>query len=337
MSTLVRFHALGEPGVLRIENVPTPRPAADEVLIRVQAIGLNQADVLWRTGRYIEEPQLPSGLGNEAAGEIEAVGSAVKGLHVGDRVACLPGAHQGRYPTYGDRIIFPASHVVRYPQALSPEEAAATYMAFLTGYFPIFEMARLQPGDSVLVTGASSGTGLAALQMAARSGLRAIATTRSSAKREALLAAGASDVVVLAEGDPLAQVRRLTDGHGVSLVYDGVGGPWLTEWGEAVTRHGWYVLYGLSGGAEFRYPVVAQFRRSWRFHLYVVLEFTGSASMGLPRNDAALQRALQYLDTGLSDGSLRVKIDRCFSLKDVVNAHRYLERGQHVGKVVMTI
>lgn len=337
MSTLVRFHALGEPDVLRLETVPTPEPAANEVRLRVQAIGLNQADVLWRTGHYIEDPQLPSGLGNEAAGVVEAVGSAVRGLSVGDRVACLPGAHQGRYPTYGDRIVFPESHLVRYPERLSPEAAAAAYMTFLTGYFPIFEMARLQPGDSMLVTGASSGTGLAALQMAARSGLRAIATTRGRAKRDALLAAGASHVVVLDEGEPLAEVRRLTGGRGVSLVYDGVGGPSLTEWGEIVARHGWYVLYGLSGGADLRYPVVAQFRRGWRFHLYLVLEFTGSTSMGLSRNEAALQRGLRYLHDGLSDGSLRAHIDRLFALRDVVEAHRYLARGQHVGKVVMTV
>lgn len=337
MSTLVRFYALGEPDVLRLEDVPTPHPAADEVRLRVQAIGLNQADVLWRTGHYIEDPQLPSGLGNEAAGVVEAVGPSVTGLSVGDRVACLPGAHQGRYPTYGDRIVFPASHLVRYPERLSPEEAAAAYMAFLTGYFPIFEMARLQPGDSLLVTGASSGTGLAALQMAACSGLRAIATTRSRAKRDALLAAGASHVVVLDEGEPLAEVRRLTDGRGVSLVYDGVGGPWVTQWGDVVARHGWYVLYGLSGGAEFRYPVVAQFRRGWHFHLYVVLGFTGSASLRLPRDEAALRRGLRYLHDGLSEGSLRVHIDRLFALREVVDAHRYLARGQHVGKVVMTV
>lgn len=337
MTILVRFNELGEPGVLRLEEVPTPQPAADEVRLRVQAIGLNQADMLWRTGNYIEDPQLPSGLGNEAAGVVEEVGSAVTGLSVGDRVACLPGAHQGRYPTYGDHIIFPASHLVRYPERLSPEEAAAAYMAFLTGYFPIFEMARLQPGDSLLVAGASSGTGLAALQMAARSGLRAIATTRSRAKRDALLATGASDVVVLDEGEPLSEVRRLTDGRGVSLVYDGVGGPWLTGWGEVVARHGWYVLYGLSGGTELRYPALAQLRRGWRFHLYMVLEFTGSPSMGLPRNDEALRRGLRYLNDGLSDGGLRVHIDRLFALREVVDAHHYLARGQHVGKVVMTV
>jgi NADPH:quinone reductase-like Zn-dependent oxidoreductase len=162
-------------------------------------------------------------------------------------------------------------------------------------------------------------------------------TTRSRAKRDALLSAGAPHVVVLDEGDPLAGVRRLTDGRGVSLVYDGVGGPWLTAWGEIVARHGWYVLYGLSGGAELRYPAVAQFRLSWRFHLYVVLEFTGSASMGLQRDEDALQRGLRYLHDGLSEGSLRVLVDRVFDLREAVDAHRYLARGQHIGKVVMTV
>lgn len=337
MSTLVRFHELGNPTVLRIEQRPTPAPGPDEVLIRVQAIGLNWADVLWRTGRYIEDPQTPSGLGNEAAGVIEATGVDVSGLSIGDRVAALPGAGQGKYPTYGDFIVLPSSHVVRYPETISPEEAAAAYMAYLTGYFPMFEMARLQPGETVLVTGASSGTGLAALQMAARSGLVAIATTRSPAKQAALLSAGARHVIDLNGSDPVEEVMKLTCGAGVQLVYDGVGGCWFPAFGRVVARHGWYVLYGLSGGIDLQYPAIEQFRKSWHFQLYKVLDYTGSPSLGLSRNSLALSRALAYVNSGLHDGTLRVQIDRRFRLEEVVDAHRYLERGEHIGKIVLTV
>jgi NADPH:quinone reductase-like Zn-dependent oxidoreductase len=334
---MVRFHEFGGAGVLRLEQVTTPEPGAGEVRIAVQAVGLNWADALWRRNAYIEDATLPAGLGNEAAGVIDAVGAGVGGLAVGDRVAVLPGASQGRYPTYGESILFPATHVVRYPQNLLPEQAAGAYMAYLTGYFPIFEMAHLQPGQTLLVTGASSGTGIAALQMARAAGIAAIATTRTAAKRQALLDAGAAHVVVTQDEDVAGRVLALTQGRGVDLVYDGVGGAQLERLGDVVAQRGWYVLYGLSGGAEFRYPALAQFRKSWRFHVYTVLEFIGSPTMGLPRNEAALGRALGFVNEGLASGALRVRIDRSFALDEVVQAHQYLERAGHIGKVVLTI
>ncbi|MET3496662.1 zinc-dependent alcohol dehydrogenase family protein [Variovorax boronicumulans] len=337
MGKTVRFHAFGGADVLKVEQAATPAPGPGEVRIAVQAIGLNRADALWRQKLYIEDATLPAGLGNEAAGVVEAVGAGVAGLSTGDRVAVLPGAGQGRYPTYGERILFPATHVVRHPGNLSAEEAASAYMAFLTGYFPMFEMARLQRGQAMLVTGASSGTGIAALQMARSAGVLAIAATRTAAKRQALLDAGAAQVIVTDDEDAVERVMSLTDGRGVELVYDGVGGAQVERLGDVVALRGWYVLYGLSGGPEFRYPAIAQFRKSWHFHVYKVLEFTGAPTMGLPRDEAALGRALDFVHAGLADGTLRVRIDRRFALDEVVQAHQYLERAGHIGKVVLTV
>ncbi|MDR6890609.1 MULTISPECIES: zinc-dependent alcohol dehydrogenase family protein [Variovorax] len=337
MSKMVRFHEFGGAEVLKLEQVATPQPGAGEVRIAVQAIGLNWADALWRQNSYIEDATLPASLGNEAAGVVDAVGAGVGGFSIGDRVAVLPGANQGRYPTYGESILFPATHVVRYPERLSPEQAAGAYMAYLTGYFPMFEMARLQRGQTMLITGASSGTGIAALQMARAAGIVAIATTRTAAKRQALFDAGAAHVVVTQDEDVARRVLALTDGRGVDLVYDGVGGAQLERLGDAVAQRGWYVLYGLSGGAELRYPALAQFRKSWRFHVYTVLEFIGSPTMGLPRDEGAFGRALCFVDEGLASGALQMRIDRSFALDDVVQAHQYLERAGHVGKVVLTV
>ncbi|MCR8956578.1 zinc-binding dehydrogenase [Variovorax sp. S2] len=210
-------------------------------------------------------------------------------------------------------------------------------MAYLTGYFPMFEMARLQRGQTMLVTGASSGTGIAALQMARAAGIIAIATTRTAAKRQALFDAGAAHVVVTQDEDVVERVLALTDGRGVDLVYDGVGGAQLERLGGVVAQRGWYVLYGLSGGAELRYPVLAQFRKSWRFHVYTVLEFIGSPTMGLPRDEDAFGRGLRFVNEGLASGALQMRIDRSFALDDVVKAHQYLERAGHVGKIVLTV
>ncbi|MDQ0035628.1 NADPH:quinone reductase-like Zn-dependent oxidoreductase [Variovorax boronicumulans] len=337
MSRMVRFHVFGGAEVLKIEEAGTPAPGPGEVRVAVQAIGLNRADALWRENLYIEDATLPAGLGNEAAGVVEAVGEGVEGLKVGDKVAVLPGAGQGRYPTYGENIVLPAAHVVRYPGNLSAAQAAGAYMAYLTGYFPMFEMAQLKRGQVMLVTGASSGTGIAALQMARAAGIVAIAVTRTAAKRDALREAGAAHVVVTDDEDVVERVMKLTEGRGVDLVYDGVGGAQVERLGDVVAHRGWYVLYGLSGGAEFKYPVIAQFRKSWRFHVYKVLEHTGAATMGLPRDEGALGRALAFIDAGLGDGKLQVRIDREFSFDDVVQAHQYLERAGHIGKVVLTV
>lgn len=195
--------------------------------------------------------------------------------------------------------------------------------------------ARLECGQTLLVTGASSGTGIAALQMAGEAGIISIAVTRSAAKRQALIQAGATHVIVTEEQDLIERVMALTGRAGVDLLYDGVGGSQVERLGETVAQGGWYVLYGLSGGVDLRYPVTAQFRRSWRFHVYKVLEFTGSVTMGLARDGEALRRALSFINAGLTSGTLQVRIDRTFAFDDVVQDHHYFERGGHIGKIVL--
>jgi len=337
VAKVIRFHEFGGADVLRVEQVAVPEPGAGEVRIAVQAIGVNRADALWRMNSYIEDATLPSGLGNEAVGIVERAGPGVVDFAPGERVAVLPGAGQARYPTYGDTILAPVTHLVRPPPEMSASEAAAAYMAYLTGYFPLFEMARLARGDALVVTGASSGTGIAALQMARVAGLDAIALTRTASKRQALLDAGATHVVDTETQDVASCILDLTGGRGVPLVYDGVGGSLVERLGDVVARHGWYVLYGLSGGVEFTYPVAAQFRRSWRFHVYKVLEFTGAPSLGLPRDQPAMLRALDFLHRHFASGQLRVLLDRAFSLDDAAQAHRYVEQGMHIGKVVLKV
>jgi len=144
-------------------------------------------------------------------------------------------------------------------------------------------------------------------------------------------------VVVTQDEDVVERVLALTDGRGVDLVYDGVGGAQLERLGGVVAQRGWYVLYGLSGGAELRYPALAQFRKSWRFHVYTVLEFIGSPTMGLPRDQDAFGRGLGFVNEGLASGTLQMRIDRSFALDDVVQAHQYLERAGHIGKIVLTV
>lgn len=172
MARVVRFHQHGGPEVLRIEHVDVPSPAQGEVRIRVRALGLNRAEALLRAGSYIETPTLPSGLGLEAAGVVESVGTGVEGLAPGDAVSVVPPVSMVRWPAYGELVTFPAALVVRHPPSLSWEAAAALWMPYLTAYGALIDIARLGKGDYVVVTAASSSVGLAAIQIANLAGSR---------------------------------------------------------------------------------------------------------------------------------------------------------------------
>ena len=184
MSRSVRFHEFGGPEVLKIEDVVVPDPGPKEVRLRIKAIGLNRSEVLTRSGRAATKATLPAQLGLEAAGAIEALGSDVDGLAVGDRVAVIPGEAGRGY--YGEVALAPARTLVKVPHNQSWQDAAATWMAFATAWTGLIDIARLSAGRIVLITAASSSTGLAAIQIARKVGATPIALTRTSAKAAAL-------------------------------------------------------------------------------------------------------------------------------------------------------
>jgi NADPH:quinone reductase-like Zn-dependent oxidoreductase len=225
MVRVVRFHQHGGPEVLRIENIDVPPPAPGEVQIRVRALGLNRAEVLLRSGSYIETPTLPSGLGLEAAGVVEAVGAGVDSFVPGDAVSVVPPLSMIRWPAYGELASFPAELVVEHPRSLSFEAAAAVWMPTVTAYGALIEIATLRREDFVVITAASSSVGLAAIQIANQIGATAIAVTRTSRKRRALLGFGAAHVIASAEENLEARLKEIAGPAGVRVVFDAVGGP----------------------------------------------------------------------------------------------------------------
>ncbi|WP_241303792.1 zinc-dependent alcohol dehydrogenase family protein, partial [Burkholderia stabilis] len=201
MSRIVRFHRIGGPDVLQIDNVDVPAPGPDEIRLRVKAIGLNRAEVMYRSGAYTFTPRLPASLGYEASGVVAAVGSNVTGFAEGDAVSVVPAFSFADYGMYGDVVNVPAHAVVKHPDSLSFEEAAATWMMFVTAYGALIELGGLQRGDAVLIGAASSSVGQAAIQIANHVGAVPIALTRGEAKRQALLDAGAAHVIVGSPAD----------------------------------------------------------------------------------------------------------------------------------------
>ena len=223
MSRIVRIHEYGDASVLRIEDVAVPAPAADEVQIAVKAIGINRAEVMFRNHAYLQEAEFPSRLGYEAAGTVVTVGADVTGFAEGEAVSVIPPLDIARWGTYGEVANVPARLVVKHPAALSFEEAAAVWMQYVTAWGALVEQAKLGEGDFVIVTAASSSVGLAAFQIARMVGATVIATTRTGAKRQALIDAGAHHVVATEEEDLVARVMEITDGQGARVVLDPVG------------------------------------------------------------------------------------------------------------------
>ena len=329
MTRVVRFHRHGGPDVLRIEDVDLPGPGPGEVQIRVKALGLNRAEALMRAGRYIQTPRLPSGLGLEAAGLVERLGEGVAGFSPGDAVSVVPPVSMERWPAYGALASFPAELVVAHPAALGWEAAAATWMAYVTAYGALIDIARLGRGDVVVVTAASSSVGLAALQIAAHVGATAVAVTRTSAKRAALLAAGAPHVVAAAEEDLEARLKAIAGRDGVRVVFDAVGGPLFGPLAASMARGGILIEYGGLSPEPTPFPLFDVLAKSLTFRGYLVHEIVG--------DPVRLVAAKAFILEGLAAGAFRPTIARTFGFDEIVEAHRFLESNEQFGKIVVTL
>ena len=208
MSEVVRFSEFGGPEVLSVVDEPESAPGPGEVVVEVEAIGLNRAESMFRTGTYIEPTRLPAGLGYEAAGTVAALGEGVRRWSVGDPVSVVPAFSMNDYTVYAQRAVVPARALV--PRPVDAVTGAAVWMPFLVAYAGLLEPGVLRPADTVLITAASSSVGLAAIALANRIGAVPIATSRTHAKAGRLLEAGAAHVVATGEEDLVQRCRELT-------------------------------------------------------------------------------------------------------------------------------
>lgn len=329
MARVVRFHQHGGPEVLRIEEADVPPPGPGQVRIRVRALGLNRAETLLRAGTYIETPALPSGLGLEAAGEVESVGAGVDGLAVGDAVSIVPPTSMVQWPAYGELMTFPEALVVKHPPSLSWNEAAATWMQYLTAYGALIDIAGLRQGEYVAITAASSSVGLAAIQIARSVGAIPIAVTRTSAKRSDLLEQGAAHVVASAEEDLAARLGEIAGSAGIRVVLDPVGGPIFGPLTEAMAPGGILIEYGGLSTEPAPFPLFAVLSKTLTLRGYLVHEIL--------TDPARLARAKAFILDRLASGALRPVIAKTFAFNEIVDAHRYLESNAQFGKIVVRV
>ncbi|MCQ8279450.1 zinc-dependent alcohol dehydrogenase family protein [Acetobacteraceae bacterium KSS8] len=330
MPRIVRFHETGAPDVLRLEDLPAREPGQDEVRITVHAIGLNRAEAMFRQGNYLEAPTLPAGLGYEAAGIVDAVGPGVRGVAVGDHVATIPSFSMNQYGLYGDVVIAPAHAVVAHPKEIGFETAAASWMQYVTAWGALHHIAGLRAGDTVLIPAATSSVGLAAIQICEAAGAHPVALTRSSAKRAALEdAAPGVPIIVTGEQDLVAETMRLTDGKGARIVFDPVGGPTLEKLCAAASQGGIVFQYGALSPEPTSLPLFTVLSKQLTVRGYTLFE--------LNADRAVIEKATRYVLDGLASGALKPVISRIFPLEQVVDAHRFLESNEQIGKILLSV
>ena len=317
----IRVHGVGGPEVLRYEEIPVPAPGPGQALVRVEAAGLNFIDVYERTGLY--QVELPRTLGVEAAGVVTAVGPEVTSLAPGDRVA-----YTGVAGADAEYAAVPADRLVPLPPGVSTRQAAAVLLQGMTAHYLASSTYALRAGDTCLVHAAAGGLGLLLCQIAKRRGARVIGTVSTEAKAALARAAGADDVILYTKQDFELEVKRLTGGAGLQVVYDSVGKTTFLNGLNCLARRGMMVLCGQSSGPVE--PIDPQLlHRKGSLFLTRPTLFHYIAS-----REELLARARDVLGW-VADGTLTVRIDREYPLAEAAAAHRALEARQTTGKVLL--
>lgn len=323
MSHAIRFHHTGGPEVLRWEAVELAPPAAGELRLRQHAVGLNYIDTYHRSGLY-PLPKLPSGLGLEGAGVIEAMGEGVTGFAVGDRVAY---AH-GPLGAYAEARNLPADRAVKLPDAISFEQGAAMMLQGLTAQYLLRRTHRVQAGETILVHAAAGGVGSILVQWAKALGAKVIGTVGSDEKAERVRALGCDHVIVYSREDFVARVKDITGGRGARVAYDSVGRDTFLRTLDCVQRLGLVALFGNASGAVEPFDPLLLAQKGGLFLTRPILAQYIATRAELD------EMAADLFEVVLS-GKVRIDVNQRFALRDAAEAHRALEGRRTTGASVL--
>jgi NADPH2:quinone reductase len=326
MPRVVVFDQTGDPEVLHVVDEPLEEPGADEVRVRIEAVGINRLDQMMRSGSYPRPFRLPHArLGCEGTGVVDAVGADVHEVGLGDEVIITAVPAMDLNGTYAEYTTVPATAVIPRPAGMDPTSAAALWVSYSTAYGALLEKAAMRPGDHVVITAASSAVGLAAIQIANQIGAIPLAVTRGTSKRDALYAAGAAAVISSDHEDVVEAVRKFTHGAGAEIILDSVMGPGLTKLATAAKSNGTLLAIGWLDPRPAPMPMNAPLT----IYRYMSFEHT--------LDPVVVRRIAAFLTAGVRTGALHATVDSQFSLDDVSAAHHRLEQGEQFGKIVVTI
>ncbi|CAN5419833.1 quinone oxidoreductase [soil metagenome] len=311
----------GGPEVLTLRDLPTPTPESGEALIRIEASGVNFIDTYFREGRY--PAQLPLTLGQEAAGTVVSVGADVTAVKAGDRVAWC-----GIAGTYAEFAVAPAVRLVPIPDGVSAEQAAAAILQGMTAHYLSHSTYKIQSGDEVLIHAGAGGTGLLLTQMAKSLAARVFTTVSTEEKAVLSREAGADEVIFYTKTDFAAEVKRLTDGRGLPVVYDSVGKSTFEPSLTCLRPRGLMVLFGGASGAVPPFDLI---RLSTMGSLYVTRP---TLKDYIATREHLLERATEVFD-GVAAGSLKLRLEHTYPLAEAAQAHRDLEGRKTTGKLLL--
>ncbi len=317
----VRVHKCGGPEVLTYEDIPVPEPKAGEARVKIEAIGLNFIDVYQRTGLY--PLQTPFTLGMEGAGVVDAVGEGVTEVKKGDRVAyaMIPGS-------YAEYAVVPAAKLAPVPANVDARTAAGLMLQGMTAHYLTRNTYPLKRGETALVHAAGGGVGLLLIQTAKIAGARVIGTVSTEAKAQLAKEAGADEVILYTQADFLTEVKRLTDGKGVDVVYDSVGATTFDKSLDCLRPRGYLVLFGQSSGPVAPVNPGTLVAKGSLF-------FTRPSLAHYTLTRAELLERAGDLFNWTGSGTLKLRIERTYPMKDAAEAQRQLEARKTTGKVIL--
>ena len=317
----IRVHAPGGPEALQYEQIERPAPGPGQVLVKIEAAGVNFIDVYQRTGHY--KVPVPFTLGQEAAGTVAAVGPGVAEPRVGDRVA-----YTNVLGAYAEYAVVPADRVVALPDGVSTKQGAAVMLQGMTAHYLATTTYPLKAGDACLVHAAAGGVGLLLCQIAKLRGVRVVGTVSTREKAALARGAGADEVILYTEQDFEAEVKRLTNGAGLQVVYDSVGKTTFEKGLNCLARRGMMVLYGQSSGPVGLFdPQVLNQKGSLFLTRPTLAHYIATRAELLARAGEVLGR--------IKSGTLKVRIDRELPLAQAAEAHRLLEARKTTGKILL--
>ncbi len=317
----IRVHAPGGPEALRYEDVTDPTPKAGEAVVKLDAIGVNYIDIYYRTGQY--KASMPMTLGLEGSGSVTAVGPNTKDVKVGDKVA-----YTGVPGSYAQLSAVPAERLVPLPQGITTWQGAAAMLQGMTAHYLASSTYPLKPGDTCLVHAAAGGVGLLLCQIAKLRGARVLGTVSTEEKARLAREAGADEVILYTRQDFEAEVKRITGGKGVQVIYDSVGETTFAKGLNCLAPRGMMVLFGQSSGAVNSFdPQILNQKGSLFLTRPTLGNYTATRS-------ELLERAREVLGW-ISAGKLKLRVSAEIPLKDAAEAHRQLESRKTTGKLLL--
>ncbi|HXA86934.1 MAG TPA: quinone oxidoreductase [Candidatus Dormibacteraeota bacterium] len=317
----IQVQKTGGPEVLTLVDIPVPKPKPNEAVVKIAAAGVNFIDVYFREGRY--PAPLPFVDGQEAAGTVSEIGSEVKSLKPGDRVA-----YTGVLGSYAEYAAVPADRLVRVPEKIMDEQAAGAMLQGMTAHYLVYSCYPLKKGETALIHAAAGGMGLLLVQLAKNIGARVIGTAGSPEKAKLAREAGADEVILYNEQDFEAETKRFTNGKGVHVVYDGVGKTTFEKGLNVLVPRGYMVLFGGASGAA---PPIDPIRLTQKGSLFLTRPSLGNY---IATREELEQRATGILNM-IAQGKLKLRIEHTYKLEQAAQAHRDLEARKTTGKLLL--